>query len=177
MLVLGGFKSRQAERLKYVITEKGIDQQTFAKKFGFSTVSVSHWMTGQAHMREDSAELINKTWPEYPVNWLRGISDSRTPQEAFYNALSQGREETAKLYMAFGLLADLNGYSVSSDYYNALESGSIERITQAIDESFVTIEKNGKSASLGMDDFYELTNQISDNADMRLLRLVNRGKW
>jgi hypothetical protein len=28
-----------------------------------------------------------------------------------------------------------------------------------------------------MDDFYEFANQISDYADMRFSRLVNRGKW
>ena len=124
-------------------------------------------------MGDHAARIIAKTWPEYPVDWLRGYVLGKTPKENFSKTLDKVNAETELMFEAVGCLARLNGYKTESPFYDA---ESLEGMIEAIKSEFVTFSKGEETVRLSMDDFYELCNEFVDYAGMRLDRLAKSGR-
>lgn len=83
------FKNRQADHLKKIISDQGITKGELAYVGGVSPQSVSAWMSGASAMRDYSAYRIHEKWPEYPIEWIRGFTEAKNPEELTAEKMKQ----------------------------------------------------------------------------------------
>lgn len=66
---------KSQERINEVLSRLGINGARFCEEVGIPQSYLSKWRSGRTGISDRSAELINKRWPMFSVDWLMGRSD------------------------------------------------------------------------------------------------------
>lgn len=99
----------RGERLKKLLKEKGVDQQTLADMIGYSEEHISYIVNGKRNLTEDAAERIIELFPGTRLSWLLGCDDYETEDERVDSII--GRNHTRRDLICN--LISLHGYAVS----------------------------------------------------------------
>ena len=161
---------RQAAHFSQMLSELGFkSDREFGRQLGLGKTSVSDWKLGKVRMTEASAKLINKEYPQYSVEWLRGETEARTAEELFEENWNKENKRLDNLYKAVTLLAmQGGGFNIS------------EPQTKMIDgwpEFFFEVTKGKKSITLTGEQYSNFINEIAAYVEMRLSAMLERGCW
>ena len=116
-------KQQQAENFNTLINElkkeKIINsQEEFAYKIEVSPVTVSNWKNGKYLISQKNAEIINRHFPNYPINWLMGRTDAKSEYEKASRIVDGIKDRTKAHEQLLYFLAYLNGWRVEKPEYS-----------------------------------------------------------
>lgn len=175
----------QSVRLKRLLDEQNITQKELAVKLKVSPTSVNHWVNGKVHMNDYNASLINKEYPAYSPEYLRGYADYPNESEAMRAAQSKRTERFfAELDCVEGLLK-LNGATV--EYFSELSENEDEwtieledgeKLTTTIhSDDYARITQGERSLVLSMEQWRFFRSDVRKYVNMRLDSMFERGGW
>lgn len=168
----------RCERLKQICIEQHITQKELNHLTGITQQAISKMVTGQANVTETTAYAVIKAFPQYRFEWLMGYDEIRTVTELNrlrnLNALNLARKQSELLFIGLGCFATLSEYAIVSPFDEHDEHrGNAEAIIEKVKSGY-TIEKNGSSISLSLEELNELENEVCDYAEYRLERLFRK---
>lgn len=164
---------RQVEHLKALLDEQGINQSRLGEIAGASAQAASSWLSGKHAIREKYAKNINKEFPQYSTEWIRGLVDYRNEDtrlwESWFNQLSKNR----KLVALTQKLSEISGYS----WMNLGDDPELDFFEQVFHRGDFRISRGNKSVVLTDKQCVTLADEISRYVDMRLSSIFERGAW
>ena len=80
---------KQAERLRSVLNETGLNQTHFGQHVGVDQRTISKILLGKGAMSEGVAKDISRVFPEYDAAWLLGLSDFKNEKDMAEKLLEQ----------------------------------------------------------------------------------------
>ena len=164
-----------AERLKMLINDTGLTQGKFAHSVNHSQQLISDIVNGKTALVLETAQDIERVYPDYNAEWLLGLRDHRNDDEAlrdsiikrneaFRDSIIKMHEDGDLLNTAFISLASLNGYHVNSLGYRG---ESVEEIVSSLYD-YVEIEHDGAVQTLTIKQLNQLENIICSHAEVTI---------
>ena len=111
----------RGERLRQLLSERGVDQKELARKIGYTSEHLSYIVNGKRNLTEDAARSIVSLFPPTRFEWLMGFDDYQTAAEKEVSEFNEFRSEWGARIHAVQMLAYLSGYSIelfSEDEHN-----------------------------------------------------------
>ena len=189
--------STQQERFATMLGELGMSGAEFARRTGLSEVSVSRWRNGSRSIQAGAAIEIEKAFPQFSAEWIRGKSQYRNEIEASaYDVAGRaGRvylSNHENVAVAINLAAR-SGYSVKLPNESVSQGGYGRTLYDAVSANLtmnggvsivdrsgniknppVLVEHGGAVAELTLDEFEDFADELADFAAVRLARMVKR---
>ena len=120
-------------------------------------------------MTEASAKLISDKYPQYSVEWLRGETEARTPEDLAYENWLVENKRLDNLYKAVTILAiQGGGFNISEPQTKMVDGWPY---------FFFEVTRGKKSVTLTSEQFNHFINEVSSYVDMRLNLMLERGGW
>ena len=183
----------QPERFEFMLEYLGMSAAEFSRATGIREGTISNWRKGNRQIRSSSAKEIEKHFPQFSAAWLLGTTD-------YINSGDEIASQHESSYLAAHedvrgamTIAGHVGYSVSlpmfSVRHGSLKQSRFDAINaglRAADATFidvdtgkekpavVSIEHDGMTTELTLDEFQQFADELSDFASVRLARMVNR---
>lgn len=158
-----------AGRLKMLRDERGLTQEELAteiqnlqEKPTCSENQISYLETGSRKISAKYAELFSKFF-NVDADFILCRDDYRNSRYRFFGVMEELNEEGALLLTGINSFAALCGYKITA----APLSGDIEDTLRAIKAAY-TIEKDGQTVRLSLEEMNRLENEVCDMIETRL---------
>lgn len=181
----------RGERLKILLSEKGISQKDLAEKIGYTKEHVSYIVNGRRNLTADAAELIVKLFSPVRFEWLMGYDDFKTNADFESAPLKKMISEICDKRILFSALLFSLGYDKSvldhskhadltfSDIKNMGPIDIADHIVEMshdLDKIEYQLTKNGKE--IGRCSVYEyesLIDDVFDFLEFKIRKICERG--
>lgn len=165
----------------------------FSRATDISEGTISNWRKGNRQIRSNSAKEIEKHFPQFSAAWLLGATDHinegdriAAQHESSYLAAHEDVRGAMTIAGHVGYAVKLPMFDVRHDslkqsLFDASNAGYRAAWTTFIDvdtgkekPAVVSIEHDGMTAELTLDEFQQFADELSDFAAVRLSRMVKR---
>lgn len=159
----------RAERLKNLIDDLKMSQTDFARAVNYSQQHISGIINKKTALTEETASDILSVFPKYRQQWLLGYDDHMTNKEQFFHVIHNAETEAQLLDNGFMSFALLSGFDVDISPVKECDN-----VYEAIDniKNYCTIERDGKSITLDLQEFRDFENELCDYIEFRLQRMM-----
>ena len=125
----------------------------------------------KANVTEETAHTILEKYPQYRFEWLMGLDDDKTVNEKNARIVSTAQAEGDTLWKCMISMSELRGFSIRPNLENQTGKIPLDELLHFVCHSYI-ISRDGKSATLNVNEFNELENEICDYIEMRLSRII-----
>ena len=164
----------RGERLKILLREKRIDQQTPADKIGYSKEHISYVVNGRRNLTEGAARAIIRLFPDIRIEWLMGYDEFKTIHEKnvtpLLQALEKADDESQKLTTGVLSFLSLTNYKLR---LVEKDGNSVSDLLKQVHD-FAIIEHESQQISLSISEFNNLENEILDYIQLRMKYLFRQ---
>lgn len=160
--------SKSAERVRALCDDFGITQQQLAEKAGIHKNTISKIVRGHIPMTDYVAESIERAFPSFSKEYLKGEVDYRTEQEQFDTLVQKHRDlHHKKIYIlqSIASLRDLEiiPYSIGTNMGEVMEDHFILR-------------QGNKQIYVSSPVLIDRLEEICDFTELRLSRMIRKGE-
>lgn len=155
----GEINKIRGERLRQLLSERGIDQKDLADKIGYTAEHISYVVNGKRNLTEDAARSIVNLFPPTRFEWLMGYDDYMTMSDLISHHTGN---KSDRIDLVFKLL-ELHGYAINditSEMPTHAEDGMEWK------ETTYSFAKNGRTRFFKSNELMNLIQQIDDYVEM-----------